>query len=39
MNGAVIAWIVVGGLMFLGLVFMAVREVPAMRREMRILRM
>lgn len=39
MNGAVIAWIVFGGLIVLGLLIMALRELPAMRREMRILKM
>jgi len=33
------AWIIFGGLIVLGLIVMTLRELPAMRREMRILRM
>jgi hypothetical protein len=39
MNAAEKAWIIVGGLFVLGLIAVALRELPAMRREARILRM
>jgi len=39
MNAAEKAWIIVGGLFVLGVIVMTVRELPAMRREARILRM
>ena len=39
MSGAAIAWIVVGALIALWLIVMALREIPAMRREIRILKM
>lgn len=38
-NTARNAWIVFGGLLALGFVAMTVREIPSMRREMRLLRM
>jgi len=39
MNAAVIAWIVVGGLFVLGALILFILELPAIRREMRLLRM
>jgi hypothetical protein len=39
MNAAEKAWIIVGGLFVLGLIAVTLRELPAMRREARILRM
>lgn len=39
MSGAAIAWIVVGALIVAWLLVMALREIPAMRREARILKM
>lgn len=33
------AWIIVGSLAALGFIAMTVREIPSMRREMRLLRM
>lgn len=33
------AWLAFGGLLALGVVVLAVREIPALRREARILRM
>jgi hypothetical protein len=38
-NAAKNAWIMFGGLIALGLLAMTVREVPAMRRELKLLRM
>lgn len=38
-NTARNAWIAFGGLLALGVIVMAVRELPSMRREMRLLRM
>ena len=39
MSGAAIAWIVVGAIIVLGFLVMFIREFPAMRRELRIMRM
>ncbi len=39
MNTAAKAWIIVGGLFALGLTYMIVRELPAINRELRIIRM
>lgn len=39
MSAAGKAWIIVGGLMVAGFIVMTLRELPAMRREARILRM
>ena len=39
MNAAVIAWIVVGGLAVLGALILFIHEIPAIRRELRLLRM
>jgi len=33
------AWIIFGGLIVIGLIVMTLRELPALRREARILRM
>ncbi len=33
------AWILFGGLLALGVIAMTVREIPAMRRELQLLRM
>ena len=38
-RAAVTAWYVVGGLMALGLTVLIVREMPSMRRELRLMRM
>jgi len=38
-NGAATAWYIVGGLMAFGLTMLLVRELPAIRRELRIMRM
>jgi hypothetical protein len=38
-NTARNAWIVLGGLVALGVVAMTVRELPSMRREARLMRM
>ena len=38
-NGARNAWIVFGGLLAWAVIAMAVREVPSMRREIKLLRM
>lgn len=38
-NPAACAWLAFGGLLALGAAFMFVREIPAMRRELHILRM
>ena len=39
MNAAVIAWIVVGGLIVLGALILLIHEIPAIRRELHLLRM
>ena len=39
MSGAGIAWIVFGGLVCVGLIYMVGRELPAMRREMHLMQM
>ena len=39
MSGAGVAWIVFGGLVAVGVTVFILREVPAMRREMHILKM
>jgi surface polysaccharide O-acyltransferase-like enzyme len=39
MSGAAIAWIVFGAFIVACLLVMALREIPAMRREARILKM
>ena len=39
MNAAIIAWIVVGGLGVLACLALLIREVPSIRREVRLLRM
>ena len=39
MNGTRKTWLAVGGLLALGLTFMIMRELPAMRRELRLMRM
>ena len=33
------AWVAFGGLLALGLAFLVVRELPSMRRELRLMRM
>lgn len=33
------AWIALGGLVALGIIFMTVRELPSMAREMKLMRM
>jgi hypothetical protein len=38
-NPAATAWLALGGLVALGLTIMIVRELPAMRREWRMMRM
>jgi len=38
-NTAKNAWIAFGGLLALGLIAMTVRELPSMRRELKLLRM
>jgi hypothetical protein len=38
-NTARNAWYLVGGLLALGFIAMTVREIPSMRREMRLLKM
>ena len=38
-NPAAAAWWAFGGVVALGLAFMFVREIPAMRRELHLLRM
>jgi hypothetical protein len=38
-NPAATAWYILGGLMALGLTILVVREFPAMRRELRMMRM
>lgn len=38
-NVALDAWMAVAALVVLGIIIMVLREIPAMRREMRILRM
>lgn len=39
MNGIGAAWLALGGLVCLGLSVMFLREIPAMRRELKLLRM
>jgi hypothetical protein len=39
MNGAGTAWVALGGLVCLGLSVLILKEIPAMRRELKILRM
>jgi len=39
LNPAATAWFILGGMMALGLTIMVLRELPAMRRELRIARM
>jgi hypothetical protein len=39
MNAAVIAWIVVGALAVLCALILLIHEIPAIRRELRLLRM
>ena len=38
-NHAATAWYAVGGLLVLGLAFLVAREIPSMRRELRLMRM
>ena len=38
-NPAATAWYIVGGLVALGLTVLFVRELPAMRRELRMMKM
>jgi len=38
-NPAALAWYAFGGLLALGLAYLAISEVPSMRRELRIMRM
>lgn len=38
-NTAKNAWIALGGLVALGIITMAIRELPSMRREIRLMRM
>ncbi len=38
-NPAAIAWVAFGSLLALGFAWMVAREVPSMRREMRLMRM
>lgn len=38
-NNAALAWLAFGGLLALGCVAMVVRELPSMRRELRMMRM
>ena len=38
-NPAATAWLAFGGLMVLGVAFVFLRELPAMRRELHLLRM
>jgi hypothetical protein len=33
------AWLILGGIVSLGALFMVAREIPSMRRELRIMRM
>ena len=39
MNGAGTAWLTLGGLVCLGLSVMFLREIPAIRRELKLMRM
>ena len=39
MNAALIAWIVVGAMVVLSALILFIRELPAIRRELRLLRM
>ena len=39
MSGALIAWMVVGGLVVLGLLALFIHELPSIRRELRLLKM
>jgi hypothetical protein len=38
-NGAQIGWLAVGGLLALGMTYFFIRELPAVRRELHIMRM
>ena len=38
-NGGSTAWWILGGLITLGLTLLVAREIPAVRRELRIMRM
>lgn len=38
-NAAKNAWIAFGGLVALGIIILTVREMPSMRRELRLMRM
>jgi hypothetical protein len=39
MNTIAKAWMAVGGLLAVGLAILVVKEIPAMRRELRLMRM
>jgi len=39
MNAAVIAWIVVGGLGVVAFLALLIREIPSLRRELRLMKM
>lgn len=38
-NAALLAWYAFGGLLALGLAYMVAREMPAIRRELQLMRM
>ena len=38
-NGARNAWLLLGGLLTLGLIIMTVRELPSVRRELKLMNM
>lgn len=38
-NAAALAWYAFGGLLALGIAFMVARELPSIRRELRLMRM